>query len=334
MAHHDPYVVDANVLRAMGWTPELWQAAGHEYAPYSGTWRRSPYAPVGPPPSVTVAAAVPRPPSVNESAHALPSSAFSDSTTIAGMVLKRWLAPVESRRAPASKPLLVVGRSAWDGVHAVVSASAGSYPTNFKWMPAAELPRDATALTILRANATKPVIAVSLPSVAAAASFAPTVHRLREQMPQHSWVFLAPSPSPDGVPVLPGSVREAFTTLTWADARPELVAEVATSQQSCDAKRSSDALRLVEASFLRSGGQPHMGMRPETRLGLVSATYAELAAAANAEQSRRMAHHFAVLGAGEAFSNKRLRLNDFQRGAGIVSSSYDGAADFGPHTRA
>jgi hypothetical protein len=42
----------------------------------------------------------------------------------------------------------------------------------------------------------------------------------------------------------------------------------------------------------------------ETRLGLAPASFAEQAAAAN--QARAMAQHYAALGGGESFSNKRV----------------------------
>ena len=132
-----------------------------------------------------------RPAPICESAHILPTGLFA-SNTIAAAILQRWLAPVEARRAPAATPLLVVGRSAWDAVHSVVAASAGSYPNNYPFLPAAELPRDETSLMLLRANANKPIISVALPSVASAAALAPAVRNLQAKMPQHSWCFFAP----------------------------------------------------------------------------------------------------------------------------------------------
>jgi hypothetical protein len=76
-------------------------------------------------------------------------------------------------------------------------------------------------------------------------------------------------------------------------------------------------------------------MRPETRLGLAPASFAEQAAAANEAQARAMAQHYAALGGGESFSNKRVKLSDFGRGAGISSCpTYSGVGDFGAFTRA
>ena len=168
---------------------------------------------------------------------------------------------------------------------------------------------------LLRANANKPIISVALPSVASAAALAPSVRTLmvralralrnrsisldhhQGKMPQHSWCFFAPSPSPEGIPQLPAAVRDVFSVITWADSRADLVKEVAASQAAADVQRATgDALRTIEASFLRTGGQPHLGMRPETRLGLAPASFAEQAAAANEAQARAMAQHYAALG--------------------------------------
>jgi len=140
---------------ARGWTSTTWLAAGHSIDPYidssaGGLWTANPYVSVQPPATV-VAASAPRPPPLRESAHILPTGLFA-SNTIATAILQRWIAPVEARRAPAATPLLVVGRSAWDAVHSVVAASAGSYPNNYRFLPAAELPHDETSLMLLRAN--------------------------------------------------------------------------------------------------------------------------------------------------------------------------------------
>ena len=331
-----PNAPDAALAR--GWTPSTWLAAGHSIDPYidssaGGHWTANPYVSAQPPATV-VAASAPRPPPLRESAHILPTGLVA-TNTLATASLQRWLAPVEARRAPAATPLLVVGHSAWDAVHSVVAASAGSYPNNYRFLPAAELPRDETSLILLRANANKPIISVALPSVASAAALAPAVRNLQAKMPQHSWCFFAPSPSPEGIPQLPAAVRNVFSVITWADSRADLVKEVAASHAAADVQcTAGDALRTIEASFLRVGGQPHLGMRPETRLGLAPASFAEQAAAANQAQARAMAQHYAALGGGESFSNKRVKLSDFGRGGGISCPTYRGEGDFGAFTKA
>jgi hypothetical protein len=82
---------------------------------------------------------------------------------------------------------------------------------------------------------------------------------------------------------------------------------------------------------LRSGGQPQLGMTPAQRMGLEHVPYRDAAMAALAEETRRKAVYWASLEGG-VHSTKRIRLNDFQRGAGIVTAKDHG--DFGAHTRA
>jgi hypothetical protein len=47
-----------------------------------------------------------------------------------------------------------------------------------------------------------------------------------------------------------------------------------------------------------------------------------------------MAQHYAALGGGESFSNKRVKLSDFGRGGGISCPTYRGEGDFGAFTKA
>ena len=334
MSAPPPNARDAAIAR--GWTPTTWLAAGHSIDPYidssaGGYWTANPYVSSAQPPATVVSASAPRPPPLRESAHILPTGLFA-SNTIANSILQRWLAPVEARRAPAATPLLVVGRSAWDAVHSAVAASAGSYPNNYRFLPAAELPRDETSLMLLRANANKPIISVALPSVASAAALAPAVRNLQAKMPQHSWCFFAPSPSPEGIPQLPAAVRDAFSVITWADSRADLVTEVAASHAAADVQRTAgDALRTIEASFLRVGGTPQLGLTPGQRLGLEPTPYRDAAVAALAAETRAKAAYWAKM-EGDVRDTKRVRLTDFNRGAGIVSTKDN--AHFGAHTRA
>ena len=185
---------------------------------------------------------------------------------------------------------------------------------------------------LLRANAhDRRVINVSLPSVEAAAALAPALGRLRAALPHHSLAFYAPAP-PEGLPSIPGPVREHYTTVTWAHMQPSLVAEVAASDAARDFSRvGTEALRVIEASAMRTGFQQQLGLTPGQRLGLEPVPFRDAAAAANAAQAAAVARHLNVLEGG--YSNKRVKLTDFSRGAGISCPAYTaGVADFGPHT--
>jgi hypothetical protein len=241
-----------------------------------------------------------------------------------------------ANKAPAQSPLLVIGQSAWDSVAKTVAASAGQcYPFNFPRLSVHELPTDETRAMLLRANAhDKRVINVSLPSVEAAAALAPALDRLRAALPQHSLAFYCPAP-PEGLPSIPGAVRGHYSVVSWPMLHPELVAEVAASDAAHDFNRTgTEALRVIEASALRTGFQPQLGLTPGQRLGLEPVPFRDAAAAANHKQARAMAQHYATLGGGDSFSNKRVRLNDFSRGGGISCPTYSGTGDFGAFTKA
>ena len=325
-----PNVRDAAVARE--WTSASWQAAGHFMDPYNdsfagGYWSANPYVSTEPPRAV-VSAAAPHPAGPREPSHATPAVLPG---TLAHALLSRWLAPLAANRAPARTPLLVLGRSAWDAVAETVAASAGrSYPFNFPRMSLHELPTDATAAMLLRSNAHDArVIRVGLPSVEAAAALAPSLERIRAALPQHSWTFFAPAASPDGPPCIPAAVRDHFTTVTWADLNPR--GPPVPEPRGLGASAPGDALRTIEASFLRGGGQPLLGLTPAQRVGLEHVPYRDAAMAALAEETRTMARFWAAL-EGDVRDAKRVRLNDFQRGAGIVTVKDH--ADFGAHTRA
>ena len=329
--HAHPNVRDAMVAR--GWSPASWQAAGHAIDPYAdsfagGYWSANPYVSAEPP-RVVVSAAAPRPAGPREPSHATPAVLPG---TLAHDLLSRWLAPLAANRAPARTPLLVIGRSAWDAVAETIAASAGrSYPFNFPRMSLHELPTDATTAMLLRSNAHDArVIHVGLPSVEAAAALAPSLGRLRTALPQHSWVFFAPAASPDGPPCIPAAVRDHFTTVTWADLDPRGPLPVP-EPRSSGASGSRDALLAIEASFLRVGGQPQLGLMPAQRMGLEHVPYRDAALAALHEETRTKARYWTAL-EGDVRDTKRVRLNDFNRGAGIVTSKDHG--DFGAHTRA
>jgi len=129
---------------------------------------------------------------------------------------------------------------------------------------------------------------------------------------------------------MPAAVRDHFTTVTWADIDPRGPPPVPEPQVS-GASGSRDALRTIEASFLRVGGQPQLGLTPAQRMGLEHVPYRDAAMAALAEETRTKARFWAAL-EGDVRDAKRVRLNDFNRGAGIVTTKDHG--DFGAHTRA
>ena len=191
-----------------------------------------------------------------------------------------------------------------------------------------ELPCDKTAAVVLRSNAhDKRVINVSLPSVEVAAALAPSLGRLRAALPQHSLAFYCPAPA-EGLPLIPGVVRDHYTTITWDQMHPGLAAPP--HPASGGFPPGGDALRTIEASFMRGGGQPQLGMTPAQRMGLEHVPYRDAAMAA-LQETRAKGRYWAAL-EGDVRDTKRVRLNDFNRGAGIVTTKDHG--NFGAHTRA
>ena len=192
-----------------------------------------------------------------------------------------------------------------------------------------ELPCDETAAMVLRSNAhDKRVINVSLGSVEVAAALAPSLGRLRAALPQHSLAFYCPAPA-EGLPHIPGVVRDHYTTITWDQMHPGLAAPP--HHASGGVAPGGDALRTIEASFMRGGGQPQLGMTPAQRMGLEHVPYRDAAMAALQEETRAKARYWAAL-KGDVRDTKRVRLNDFSRGLGIVTTKDHG--NFGAHTRA
>ena len=308
-----PNVHDA--MQALGWSAATWQAAGHTIDPYretqtGGWWTINPYVSLRAP--VVVAASAPCPAGPREDTYAPPPGPVQPGT-LAASLLHRWLAPLTANKAPAASPLLVLGQSAWQPVAKTIAASAGScYPVNFPRLSVHELPTNDTTAMLLRANAhDKRVINVSLPSVEAAAALAPALGRLRAALPQHSLAFYCPAP-PEGLPSIPAAVRDAYTTVTWAQMHPQLVAEVAASDAARDFNRTgTEALRVIEASALRTGFLPQLGLTPGQRLGLEPVPFRDAAAAANQAQAAAVARHLNVLEGG--YINKRIKLTDFSR---------------------
>jgi hypothetical protein len=111
---------------------------------------------------------------------------------------------------------------------------------------------------------------------------------------------------------------------------PALVAEVAASDAARGAAHSgaqhTDALKTIEASFLRVGGTPQLGLTPAgQRLGLEPVPFRDAAMAALAAETKAKAAYWAAC-EGNVRDTKRVRLNDFNRGAGIYRD------DEGPRT--
>ena len=79
------------------------------------------------------------------------------------------------------------------------------------------------------------------------------------------------------------------------------------------------------------GGQPQPGLTAAQCMGLEHVPHRDAAMAALAEETRRKAVYWVSL-EGDVRDTKRVRLNDFNRGAGIVTTKDHG--DFGAHTRA
>ena len=324
-----------SAMIAIGWTAPAWLQAGHAIDPYrdtqnGGYWQLNPYVSLRP--AAQVAASAQRPAGPSESMHAPPPGPVQPGT-LASALLARWLSPLTANKSPVQTPLLVIGQSAWDPVAKTVAASAGQcYPVNFPRLSVHELPTDETRAMLLRANAhDRRVINVSLPSVDAAAALAPALGRLRAALPQHSLAFYCPAP-PEGLPSIPAAVRDHYTTVSWPMLHPELVAQVAASDAARDFQRTAgDALRTIEASFLRIGGTPQLGLTPGQRLGLEPTPYRDAAVAALAAETRAKAAYWAKM-EGDVRDTKRVRLTDFNRGAGIVSTKDN--AHFGAHTRA
>ena len=135
------------------------------------------------------------------------------------------------------------------------------------------LPRDETSLMLLRANANKPIISVALPSVASAAALAPAVRNLQAKMPQHSWCFFAPSPSPEGIPQLPAAVclKRARGSQAGQRARPD----TSTKEQVGAALRARRLLATLGANRPRRQQQNQTG-RASMKVRLMKGSSATL----------------------------------------------------------
>ena len=142
-------------------------------------------------------------------------------------------------------------------------------------------------------------------------------------MPQTSFAFFTMVNGAD-LDHLPGPVRDTYSVLTWKHAHPTLKTHEPVK------KPNDDAYTLIEASFLRTGGVPQLGVTPEQRLGLAPTPYRDAAWAAMHKEAQVAARRIALF-EGDVRDTKRVRLSDFSRGVGIVAHN-GGAANFGAHT--
>lgn len=319
---------DATALaRQMGHTPETWQAAGHIFRPYSGSFEVNPYLPVGPPPPPILVQASKR--EAPKEQTPVTTEGLLLPGTRADMLLRSWLSPVGSR--PASTPLLLVGASLWEPVLNALRghSPARVYPTTYgnRGLSVTELPVDLTTLSVFRSlTCHANVIVVTMPNTSAVAAFAAQRWPLlRDAMPQHSFVFT----STDGGVELPSRVRDVFTVIRWQDADP---AQPAPSKSSTATSSPSEPLSMVAASHLRAGGVLQPGITPAQRLGLAPVSTRDLVHYAMQEQAAAQAARISAI-AGYLPSAKRLRLTDFANAARVGDAALQGGAgDFGRYT--
>jgi len=112
---HGPMPVTAgpdvrDLAQALGHTHETWQAAGHQFNPYSGCFTQNPYVVLMPPPPRVVAASAPATP--KESAALGPDGCFVINSR-ADVMLRSWCAPIAAGSRAQHLPLLVIGQSIW-----------------------------------------------------------------------------------------------------------------------------------------------------------------------------------------------------------------------------
>jgi hypothetical protein len=303
----------------LGHDPESWQACGHFYEPYSGCFRANPYVVVGPPPLIVAASAPP--PSPKEAVAVGPDGFFVEGSRAAS-VLRAWSAPIAAERAAAAKPLLVIGQSIWPAVTKALRA-LHAYPTAYDRISVSELPVDDQTLLAFRANTCRArAIMVSLPSVAAAALYADGLRRLQEKMPQTSWAFFAPAEGAD-LDRLPAPVRERYAVITWRD-----TAQPAALPEATPPDRGS-VFAMVEASHQRAGGTVGLGVTPSQRLGLEHTPYRDAAWAAMHIEAAAAARRVAAM-EGAVHDTKRVKLDHFHRGAGVVLHNSAHQTSFGP----
>ena len=309
-----------DLARSLGHSAETWQACGHFFEPYSGCFRANPYVIIGPPPQVVAASAPP--PSPKEAVAVGPDGCLVEGSR-ADAVLRAWSAPIAAGRGAAAMPLLLVGQSIWSIVTKALRP-LHAYPTAYDRISVSELPVDDQTLMAFRANTCRArIVMVSLPSVAAAAWYADGLRRLQDKLPQTSFAFFTTAEGAD-LDRLPAPVRERYATITWRDSHlPAVQPETAPP-----AGRGS-VLDMVEASHKRAGGTVGLGISAGQRLGLERLPYRDAALAAMHHEAAAAARRIAAM-EGAVHDTKRVKLNDFHRGAGVLLHNSAHKTSFDP----
>jgi hypothetical protein len=186
-----------------------------------------------------------------------------------------------------------------------------AYPTNYDCIDLSELPCNKQTLMAFRENTCRSrVVMVGLPSVAAAALYADGMRRLQDMMPQTSWAFFTPAEGAD-LDRLPASVRERYAVITWRDSHPQKV------QPEAAPPDGGSVYAMIEASHMRAGGTLTLGISPGQRLGLQPTPYRDAAFAAMHVEAAAAARHIAAM-EGAVHDSKRVKLDHFHRGAGVL----------------
>jgi hypothetical protein len=141
------------------------------------------------------------------------------------------------------------------------------------------------------------------------------LQRLRELLPQHSFAFFLSAHNVE-LDNLPSVLRERYAVLTWADSHAPayvMAAQPAAPEQT--------VLRMIEASHLRTGGVLSLGVSPGQRLGLERVPIPDAAFAAMHAEAAAAAQRIAAC-EGAVRDVKRVRLSDFNRGAGVAMHNH------------
>lgn len=298
-------------MLARGWASGAsWREAGHSYDPYTDHWSANPYVSLQPP-VVVAASAPPAPPP--ERAELAPDGSFLPGT-VADAKLRAWTCPIAAGTSAAPFPLLIIGQSIWEATSKVLRGLR-AYPTTYARISVDELPTNETTLGIFRANtAYSTVVKVYLPSLPVAAAFAARTRWLRSHCPHTSFAFFIVA-DVDWTGRLPGAIADNYTTIAWQEASPSYRPPTAGGGQ----RDSDDAIRTIEASATRTGWLPRAGLTPEQRMGMARVPFRDEAAAILHMQAAAAARHIAAIAGESVRDAKRVRLSDFNRGAGVTS---------------
>jgi hypothetical protein len=300
---------------------------GHLYHDYADAYEVTPTVQVMPPPPPRVVeASAPR---TRPETAPVGSDGLFLAGTRADAMLRGWCAPFAAGKAPAARPILVVGQSAWSPVTKFLR-SLHAYPTSYDRVSLDELPTTNPELldSFRRNTAYSRVIMVFMPSIAAASLFATQRWpKLSADLPLHSFAFFTLSSGDDA---LPARVKDTYGVLRWQDA---LAASPESSAPAALPAGGLGKLQFIAASNARSGGTPRPGRTVEQQLGLVEPTIRDLAWFYNNQQAEAKARHTNAV-AGHA--PKRLKPNEvFTNPTRVMDAALQGGAgDFGRYTYA